>query len=376
MKKISNIKNISIIISIAVFSSLVLYLPFFLKLSKWFGLTISEPGMLTIYKHFDGPLYIIPAKTLYDPKLIESLKLELPLPAGYFAAHLPLYSLLIRLFSAVVGYLHSPVAVNLIFSAILAGSFYFIVGKLNLSKKPLILALIFLFLPRFLVIRSIGAPESLFVFLILFSLYFFERQNYFLAGIFGGLATMTKTPGILLFAVFCLAFLENFVKTKKFDWHWLNIGFIPLGLILVFLFYFRQYGDFFAYFHSGDNIHLVSPFAAFNFQKTWVGTAWLEDIIFYFFIYLLTIFQLKHCRYRSFFYFSLVFYVAVIFVQHRDISRYSLPLWPLGCIAFENFLTSKKFLAAFIILLPAIYLYAWNFLLYNTMPIANWLPFL
>jgi len=63
-------------------------------------------------------------------------------------------------------------------------------------------------------------------------------------------------------------------------------------------------------------------------------------------------------------------------VQHRDISRYSLPLWPLACIAFENFLTSKKFLTVAAILLLGIFFYAWNFLIYNIMPINEWLPFL
>ncbi|PJA55822.1 hypothetical protein CO165_01535, partial [Candidatus Roizmanbacteria bacterium CG_4_9_14_3_um_filter_33_18] len=131
-----------------------------------------------------------------------------------------------------------------------------------------------------------------------------------------------------------------------------------------------------AYFHSGDNIHLTFPFAVFNFQKNWVGTAWLEEIIFYYFMYGLAIINLKDSKYRSFFYFGLVFFTATLFVQHRDISRYALPLWPLALITFENFFTSKKFLIIFIILLPAIFLFAWNFLNYNVMPISDWAPFL
>ncbi|EKE15482.1 MAG: hypothetical protein ACD_12C00002G0001, partial [uncultured bacterium] len=142
----------------------------------------------------------------------------------------------------------------------------------------------------------------------------------------------------------------------------MGIVLIPLGLLGVFGLYAKQYGDFFAYFHSGDNIHLTFPFAVFNFQKNWVGTAWLEEIIFYYFIYGLAVITLKDSKYRSFFYFSLVFFMATLFVQHRDISRYSLPLWPLALIAFEKFFTSKKFLIIFIILLPAIFLFAWNFL--------------
>ena len=163
---------------------------------------------------------------------------------------------------------------------------------------------------------------------------------------------------------------------KKIEWRSIGIVLIPLGLIAVFLLYWVQYKDFFAFLHTGGFVPLVFPYSVFNFQKEWVGTAWLEEIIFYFFLYLLAVLKLKDSPHRSFFYFSLVFFVATTFVQHRDIARYSLPLWPLACIAFEHFFTSKNFKLAFIILLPAIYLYAWNFLLYNVMPISDWTAFL
>jgi len=341
--------------------------------------------MLTIYKHYDGPLYIVPAKTFYDPGKIRQLKLETTLNPNYFAAHLPLYPVLIRAVREIIGviggikelaYLKSMIGVNLLATIGLVLFFYYLLKKFKLTKNPLMLASVFLFLPRFLVVRSVGAPESLFILLILLSLYFFEKEKFWLAGLFGGLSAMTKTPGILLFAGYGLVFLERWLKEKKVSWHWLGILLIPLGLLGVFGLYGKQYGDFFAYFHSGDNIHLVFPFSVFNFQKPWVGTAWLEDIIFYYFIYGLTIIYLKNIKYRSFFYFGLVFFTATLFLQHRDISRYSLALWPLALIAFEKFFTSKKFLIIFIILLPAIFLYAWNFLLYNVMPISDWSAFL
>jgi hypothetical protein len=170
--------------------------------------------------------------------------------------------------------------------------------------------------------------------------------------------------------------VEDFLKYKKLQLSWIGISLIPLGLLSVFTIYWVQYGDFFAYFHSGDNIHLVYPYAAFNFQKTWVGTAWLEDVVFYFFLYISTVIALYNTRHRSLFYFAVVFLTATLFVQHRDIARYSLPMWPLTCIAFEKQITNKKFLIAFLILAPAIYLYAWNFMLYNIMPISDWTAYL
>ena len=359
-----------ILTSIVLISSLVLW---------------KSVGFLTIYKQYDGPLYIVPAKTLYNPKAIENLHLETSLSNKYFAAHLPLYSFLIRAIREIgviggiggkLGYLKAMVGVNLLATIGLVLFFYYLLKKFKLTKNPLILASVLLFLPRFLVVRTVGAPESLFMLLILLSLFFFEKTQFWLAGLFGGLATMTKTPGILLFAGYGLVFVEKFIKTRKINWNWLGIILIPLGLLGVFGLYAKQYGDFSAYFHSGDNIHLTFPFAVFNFQKNWVGTAWLEEIIFYYFMYGLAIINLRDSKYRSFFYFGLVFFIATLFVQHRDISRYSLPLLPLALIAFEKFFTSKKFFIIFLILLPAIFIYAWNFLLYNVMPISDWAAFL
>ena len=349
-------------------------------------------GFLNIYKHYDGPLYIVPAKTFYKPLAIEKLGLEIPLSNNYFAAHLPLYPILIRLtreIGAVVGikelaYLKSMVGVNLLATIGLVLFFYYLLKKFKLTKNPLILASVLLFLPRFLVVRSVGSPESLFMLLILLSLFFFEKERFWLAGLFGGLATMTKTPGILLFGAYGLVFIERLIldsrlrgnDTFRINWNWLGVSLIPFGLLAVFGIYAVQYKDFLAYFHSGDNIHLTTPFSVFNFQKNWIGTAWLEEILFYYFMYGLALINLKDSKYRSFFYFGLVFFTATLFVQHRDISRYSLPLWPLALIAFEKFFISKKFLIILVVLLPAIFLYAWNMLLYNVMPISNWAPFL
>ena len=61
--------------------------------------------------------------------------------------------------------------------------------------------LAFLFVwPRMWTVRTIGSPETLFIFLILLSLRYFDLKKYLLAGIFGALAVLTKSPGILLFS--------------------------------------------------------------------------------------------------------------------------------------------------------------------------------
>lgn len=333
-------------------------------------------NFLTVYGNFDGPLYIVVAKTWYNPQAIQALQVGLNLHHTYFAAHLPLYPAFIAIAGPVFGYLRAMVVVNVAATVGLAFLLYFVIKDLNLSKKPLLLTGIFLFLPRFLVTRSIGSPESLFILLIVGSLYLFERNKILFASIVGAFAVATKVPGILLFVAYGLVYLERYIKNREFNWKSLYILLIPFGLIGVFGLYAVQYKDFLAYFHTNAVVPLVAPFAVFNHAAKWVGTIWLEDALFYFALYAGTVIMLKGTHYRSFFYFALTFFVATTFVEHRDIARYSLPLWPLAVIAFEKILTSKKFVLAYLIILPAIFLYAWNFIGHNGAPIANWKPFL
>lgn len=356
-------------------STLVLWLPFLFKANGVLGFNLANNSLLQVYKQFDGPLYIIPAKSLYDPKGMNLGDGSLPQKAIYYAAHLPLYPLLIRLLS-VVGYVRSTILVNIIATVLLAWFFYYVLKKLHITGHPLLLSAVLLFLPRFLVLRGTGAPESLFLLLILVSLYAFEKEQFLLSGLAGALATMTKLPGILLFAAYVVTIIEKAIKTKKVSVSWVWILLIPAGLLGVFAWYALSYGDFFAYFHTGATVPMPYPFSVFDFQAKWVGTAWLEDVLFYLFFYGMAVYQLRHTKFRSFYYFALVFLAGLTFVQHRDISRYSLPLWPLSLIAFEHFFTSRGVRIIGGIALLAIYLYAWNFLLYNTMPITQWNVFM
>lgn len=351
-------------------------MPFLLKWDGAGYMFMSEKlSLLDLYKHWDGPLYVIVAKTFYNissPILRESF---LGLSPGYFAAHLPLYPLLIRSIAYLVGYLPSMLIWPVIGAVAYINFFYFFVKKLNLTHYPLRLALIAAFFtPRFFVIRSIGAPETIFLFFMLVSVYFFIQKKYLYAGIAGGLTVLTKSPGILLFGAYGLWFFEEFLRTKKIQTAWSGILLIPFSLIGLFVWYKYASGDFFAYFHSGDNMHIFfPPFQVFNASARWIGTGWLEDILFIYIFYLLSIFALFSIKkLRVVFYFAVLFFLAIISVQHKDIARYSLPLLPFGFIANEQFFTSKKFLLVLCILLPALYVYAWNFIVHNQAPIADW----
>lgn len=384
-------KDISIIVSAALLITLLIWLPHIFRLN-FYGLNFQE-GFNTIYRNFDGIEYIIIAKSFYSGQIISSLPQELP--HTYYAAHFPLYSLFILLFAPLLGFLKSMLFVSIVSTAAAACAFYLLVRDFKLTTQPLFLSLLFLILPaRWLIVHSIGSAEPAFIFFTISAIYFFlkfeERQRYkdiTLAGIFGLLAQWTRPPGILLFIAFGIYILwksynKNFgkfiIQTFKNSFlRYLPLLLIPIGLLSIFILFSYTYSDFFAYFHSGDNIHLTfPPFQVFNKNQFWVGEIWLEDIIY---IYMLGLFAgiilLKTERLKAMGIYILTYIGASIFVAHRDISRYVLPIFPFALIAFETVLVSREFKIVLAIIALGIYLYAQNFILANTAPIPNFEAF-
>jgi hypothetical protein len=412
---VNRCRQTALIIFLTLVSTALVWLPFFLRLTNFWKIPLPAEGMAAIMKNFDGLYYIVVARSFYKPEVIDSL-FSFGLPSIYYAAHFPLYPLLIRLFSPVLGYLWSMLVVTLVSTCLAAVVFYKFLKKFNYSSSPLWLTVIFLFLPaRWLVVRSIGSPEPLFILFILLSLYYFKNHNYWGAGAFGALAQLTRPPAILLFIAYGIYLLwqkrekSNVIQLTKQGFPLLLI---PLTLTGLFLFYQHTLGDFLAYFHSGDNIHLFwPPFQIFNRSASWVGTFWLEEVVY---IYLLGalgvvyLFRSAENRpaswtdegeetnlpslrgYRAALQrgssfkqekmllaiFSLIFFLSTIFISHRDLSRYSLPLMPFLIIAFEPLLVKKEFKIAFGVILIPIFLYAINFIAGNTIPLADWTPFL
>jgi len=383
VKKIG--RDLIILILATLASTLLIWLPFIIGLSQ---------GMLTVFANYDGPNFIVIAKTLYNKELIRA-SFSLPIPLEYYPAHLPGYPFLIKFFDFFFPGTWSMLISTLITTIAAVLIFYLFIKKFKLSTSPFFLSLLFLFLPaRWLVVRSVGSPEPLFIFALLASFYFFKSAlspvsenlisnkkiitiDFLLAGIFGALAQITKTPGILLFLAYGVWLMVLAIKKKKFVYQAWPLLLMPLSILGVFVFYYFQTGDFLAYFHSGDNFHLVfPPFQAFATGRNWLGDFWLEDMVYVYLFGALTVVLLFKQKLYDLATFALIFFTATLFVAHRDLSRYSLPLMPFALIAFAPFLEKKEFKIVFLIVLIPIYFYAINFILHNTAPIADWSPYL
>lgn len=375
----------------------LIWLPHYLSLSNFLGLNFSN-GFNNIYRNFDGLEYIVIAKTAYFPSLVAGVPNALS--ANYYAAHFPGFPMLIFLFAPFLGFLKSMLFVSLLFTVLSAWAFYFLVRDFHLTKHPLFLTIVFLVLPaRWVIIRSVGTSETMFIFFVIVSLYFFLKAirineelkpiptQSFLWGsaIAGALAQLTRPPGNLLaasFGIFILFTTFKIIKEKtltqgiRYMFSFYPLLLIPLTLLGIFYWFNIAYQDFFAYFHSGDNIHLtLPPFAVFNKDQFWVGSIWLEDIVYTFTLGFLGGLLLIKQKLTPIAIFVLTYLVASAFVAHRDISRYTYPIAPFVIIAFERVLTSREFKIVLVILSVAIYLYSQNFIIANTAPIPNLTPY-
>lgn len=328
--------------------------------------------MQTVMGNFDGPLYIVIAKTWYD--FSQGNKFEFPLTDEYYAAHFPLYPGLIKLGSPMFTYPGAMLIVTLLGSVAAGVAFYYLAKEFMSEGNAFALALIFLFFPaRYLVVRSIGSPEPWFLFFIIMSVKGFTEKKYWQAGLFGMLATMTKSPGILLLVSYLVYMAWTKVDLARRLRAYIPLILIPAALLTVFGLYRLQYGDFWAYFHSGDNIHLeVLPFGVFNAGKDWVGSFWLEDVIWVYLMGLMGLFRLISQKRYEMASFVGVFLATILFVSHRDVSRYALPIVPFVLIAFADVLVKKEYRWVYWIILLPIFLYSVNFIANNSMQIADW----
>lgn len=336
------------------------------------------PGKLEIvYQNWDGPVYAVIAKTFYNPQAIRDLSLAHFKQAPDFASTFPFYSLVIRLFSF-IGIFRAMIVVSLISSLASIIAFYELVKKHKLSVNPLLLSVIFIFLPpRWFITSHIGSSEPLFMLFIILSLNYFLGKNYLLSAIFLFFAQLTRSQGILFFAGFGLAIAIPLIANKKLDvtqkvkafgakFFYYLLG--PLALMLVFALFYIQYGNFFAFFEAISKwpVKASYPFEVFaSYPHPLIPTFWIEDHYWLYFFGIATIILLFRKKLNSLAYIALLYFIPLIFVIHIDLARYNLPLIPLSLIALDSKASTKLILITTLIMLPALLLYSANFMLWN-----------
>jgi len=385
---LARFKELLFLVAMSLLPTLLIWLPFFARLKSLWGIPLPDSGMATIVANYDGPLFMVVAKTFYNPELIKNL-FQFPLPVEYYAAHFPLFPLLIRTFSFALGFPYAMLGITLVSSFLALYFFKRLAEEFVGRENSLFLTLVFALLPaRWLIVRSVGSAEPLFIAAIIASVYFFRKGNFWGAGVWGAIAQLTKSPGILLFVAYFISLLAPQVRKLPIapirDWpavlnlkKTFPILLIPLSLLSIFILYQVRLGDFLAYFHSGDNIHLFfPPFSIFNFSAPWVGTFWLEEVILVYLLGLLGLANLIRNKETVLSWVTAIFLVSLFFVAHRDVIRYALPAVPFLLISFSPTLVKKEFRIIMLLLIIPTYLFSLAYISQNVMPISDWAPFL
>lgn len=384
---ISKLKKAAILILISIAPTALLILPFFFQVKSIWGIPIPNKGMATIVANYDGPLFLVVAKTFYDKEAIKQ-NFSFDLPTEYYPAHFPMFPILIRLVSPLTGYPYGMLTITAISSIFAIYFFNKFIKDYVSEKNSLWVTLVFSVFPaRWLIVRSVGSAEPLFIASIIASVYYFNKKNYLFSGLLGAVAVLTKSPGILLFVAYIFAYflprLKKLASSPHENWKVLEVAnflplfLIPVSLLGLFYFYKLKVNDFLAYFHSGDNIHLFfPPFQIFNYSAQWVGTFWLEEVIFVYLFGILGIIKLIKLGEESLAWFVGIFFISILFVSHRDLIRYSLPILPFLYVAFLDTITKKEFKIVMAILAIPIYLFSITYISQNVMPIPDWSPFL
>ncbi len=315
-----------------------------------------------VLRFWDGPHYLYLAKTLYAVPEAHPFT-PYGLPPGYFASHLPLYPLLIRLLALpLFGDYRAALIVATLATAV--GSallFHQLLREYEAVASATWTAVWFCFVPtRWLLYHSVGATEPLFFCCLFAALIALRRGRPGWVAFFVSLATLTRISGVLLVGGFALAYL------LRRDWRRAAAMVFGLaGIGLVFLFHQLQYGDFLAYARWNiEDQGIVATFplaglaralAAGNARGAdlYIGTQLVYGVG------LLALWR----KQRDLFAVSLAIYCFLLFVVHRDVTRYYLAIAPFALlVGYDAVLAQRASRAALALAAGLAYLYAWIFL--------------
>src|SRR5579859_6433609 len=110
------IKNILPIALLTLIPTLIIWSFFYFKVPEVNSIPLPTRGMETIVANYDGPLYLVVAKTLYNVNAIKT-SFQFPLRAEYYAAHFPLFPVLIKLLAIITkNYPYSMLAITVLSS--------------------------------------------------------------------------------------------------------------------------------------------------------------------------------------------------------------------------------------------------------------------
>lgn len=312
--------------------------------SKYIKLQENFLGIVP-WANFDAEHYISIARFGYKP-------------LQYF--YFPIYPLFINRFvnllqlnDVLSSYVYSGLIIShLAFFTSLIG-FYKLVSLKFDEKVAKLSIVLLLFFPTSYYFASVYT-ESLFLMFVVWSFYFFEKKDFLKSGILGGLASATRTTGIILLPAFLISLFIN----KRLEKGHLLLLLIPLGLVsyMYFLelttdnpFSFNEHGFIFGEYRSSNPVLLPQVFYRYIFKILpslpsnyfpVLFTTWLEFLSATFVTFFLT-FSFKKKLSHWWIYALGGFIAPTLYLNFVSMPRYTLVLFPVY-VYLASFLHKKN----------------------------------
>lgn len=182
----------------------------------------------------------------------------------------PLYPALTAVFNRVFGdYLVSAFFVSFVASLALGLLFRELV-RLDYAEKIAQLSVLFLFIFPTAFVLHIPYTESLFLALTIGSFLAARKRSWFLVGILGALACLTRINGLILLPALAFEVWEEYRDTRIFNRKWLYLLLIPTGFAAYLFLNYYVTGNptiFLEYQREHWNKYLRFPY--FGIYETW-----------------------------------------------------------------------------------------------------------
>jgi len=293
--------------------------------------------MRSIDRFWDGPAYLSTAKEgwVHPPSN--------PLPID--ASRAPVYPLAIRALSW-IGWERALLAVVVIASVAAVLLFYRLAREVWKVRSPGFLALVFLFFPpRWLLYRSVGASEPIYLALVLLSIWYFEKARVGKASIAAGLASATRLPGLMMLPAYALLLLRRKPDRRIY---WLAV--IPAGVVAWFVYCAVRLGDPWAPLEPNlEKVSSFLPFDILNRNLSWPLHYGGEAQILLFLLYGIGIWRVR--EFRVPFAYCAFQFLFLIFLADGDLNRYALTMAPFALVlGYREIIDTKAFRWAFPVL--------------------------
>ncbi len=340
----------------------------------------SPGGMEYVFRNWDGPGYLVVAKTLYNVNLINNINPFPFLAATHYAFQFPGYPLMIRLFSF-IGYNESMIFVSQLFALLFSIALYFLVKLVNPKANALMVALLSIFYtPRWFIVSHVGSTEPQMLFFITLFMILFLQKKYLWSGVAMSLAQLTKPQGIVFFVGIAIYYFLQVVIARKVSIlrgikEFAPYLLIPLSLAAVFTVYYFRFGNFFIFMNNGAFPTMQLPplkvLVAKEIMNFPLGfwTGWLEFIVYNYILYLLGIVLLFEKKQYFFGIVALIYFLPVLTFVQADMARFILPILPFIYLGYSNILSKKPVYITLFLSLPMVFLFAIGYINYNLAPL-------